>query len=139
MRNGWIAIATLLLASCIPPGRSDLPRPSPSTARPMPTQSDPVTRQCFADLRDDKVRFAVLPDRRFEGGCSALGSVQLLDIGTPVANLGAMTCPLARAFARWTRESVQPAARVWLGSTVNRIESFGTYSCRSVNGQPGGV
>ena len=52
-----------------------------------------------------------LPDRRFGDGCSALGAVQLLDIGTPVTNLGAMTCPLARQFARWVREAVQPAAQ----------------------------
>jgi hypothetical protein len=79
----------------------------------------------------------VLPDRTFPGGCSALGAVQLLEIGTPVTNLGAMTCPLARTFARWAREAVQPAATQWLKSRVVRIESFGTYSCRPVNGQPG--
>ncbi len=73
----------------------------------------------------------------FGNGCSALGSVQLLDIGTPTTNLGAMTCPLARSFARWTRDAVQPAARQWLGTGVARIESFGTYSCRPLNGQEG--
>jgi hypothetical protein len=78
-----------------------------------------------------------LPDRTFDNGCSALGAVQLLDLGTPVTNLGAMTCPLAEAFEKWVREAVQPAARVWLGSRVARIESFGTYSCRPVNGQAG--
>ena len=54
----------------------------------------------------------------FDDGCTAIGAVQLLEIGTPVTNLGAMTCPLARAFARWTRDAVQPAARQWLGSQV---------------------
>lgn len=92
---------------------------------------------CLADLRREEVGFRALPDQRFEGGCSALGAVQLLDIGTPVTNLGAMTCPVARQFARWTREAVQPAASQWLGSPVRRIESFGTYSCRSVNSRPG--
>ena len=67
-----------------------------------------------------------------------MGSVQLLDIGTPVTNLGAMTCPLARAFTGWTRDAVQPAARAWLGTSVSRMESFGTYSCRPVNSQAGG-
>ena len=63
--------------------------------------------------------------------------MQLTEIGTPMTNLGAMSCPLARQFARWTREAVRPAARRFLGSEVRRIESFGTYSCRGVNGQPG--
>jgi hypothetical protein len=66
------------------------------------------------------------------------GAVQLTEIGTPVTNLGAMTCPLARAFARWTREAVQPAAQQWLDSPIVRIESYGTYACRPVNNQMGG-
>lgn len=79
----------------------------------------------------------MLPDRLFSGGCSAVGTVQLLELGTPVANLGPMTCPLAHSFARWVREAVQPAAGQWLKSKVARIESLGTYSCRPVNGQAG--
>jgi hypothetical protein len=96
-----------------------------------------ATQQCLADLRRDEVEFKLLPDRVFGGGCSATGAVQLLDIGMPVTNLGAMTCPLARSLARWAREAVQPAAEQWMKSRVTRIESFGTYACRSVNNQPG--
>ena len=86
----------------------------------------------------DHVLFRPLPDRTFDNGCSALGAVQLIEIGTPVTNLGAMTCPLADRFSGWVRDSVQSAARAWLGSQVVRIESFGTYSCRNVNSQIGG-
>ena len=35
------------------------------------------------------------------------------------------------------RESVQPAAQARLGSPVRRGETFGTYACRTRNGQPG--
>lgn len=131
----WGIAATLLLAACAPSGKR---RPEPS-AQPQARfeRPDAATRQCHADLGREGVRFKALPDRRFANGCTALGSVQLLDIGTPVANLGAMTCPVARQLARWTREAVQPAARVWLDSPVARIESFGTYSCRSVNSRQG--
>lgn len=94
--------------------------------------------QCHADLRQERVKFRILPDRSFAGACSALGAVQLTEIGTPTTNLGAMTCPLARTYARWIRESVQSAASQWLGARVIRIESFGTYACRSVNNQVGG-
>lgn len=135
MRRGW-ALAFLIVAGCIP--RSEpRPQPRPAPAEPQrPSISDSGTRQCLADLVREEVRFEVLPDRRFPGGCSALGAVQLTDIGTPVTNLGAMTCPLARQLARWTREAVQPAASRFLGSPVRRIETFGTYSCRGVNGDP---
>lgn len=106
-------------------------------ARPAAQGPARETLQCMADLAREGVRSRALEDRRFAGGCSAVGAVQLLDMGTPVANLGAMTCPLARQFARWTREAVQPAADALLGSRVARIESFGTYSCRPVNSRPG--
>lgn len=132
MRKGAIITATLLLGACIPTPKGPVERPS------LPARPDASTAQCHADLARDRVAFKALPDRDFGGGCTALGSVQLLDIGTPVTNLGAMTCPLARDFARWAREAVQPAARSRLGVPVARIESFGTYSCRPVNGMAGG-
>lgn len=133
MRVWGIFAAMLALAGCIPSGEH-----KPPPARP-PAAGEPTkaTLLCYADLRARGVRFRPLADRYFDGGCSALGAVQLLDIGTPVANLGAMTCPLAAAFSRWVRDAVQPAAKAWLDSPVVKIESFGTYSCRPVNGQAG--
>lgn len=136
MRWGYLLVL-IALAGCIP----KVERPSTPTVRSPATviQREPARGilQCHADLRREGVGFKILPDRVFAGDCSALGSVQLTEIGTPVTNLGAMTCPLARQFTRWTREAVQPAAQRWLGSRVVRIESFGTYSCRPVNGQSG--
>jgi hypothetical protein len=130
--RGRIAIACLLLASCIP--KSEPPK-RPGAA--SPAQASQAVQQCHADLRREEVEFKILSDRTFDGGCSAIGAVQLLDIGVPVTNLGAMTCPLARSLGRWAREAVQPAAEQWMKSRVTRIESFGTYACRSVNSQPG--
>lgn len=139
MRWGILLAVLLALPSCIP--RSDR-RPPEAPARAPVRQSeapptDRETLQCHVALAREGVGFRVLPDRTFGGGCSALGSVQLTEIGTPVTNLGAMRCPLARAFAAWVREVVQPEAARRLGSPVRRIESFGTYACRSVNSQAG--
>lgn len=109
-------------------------RPVP-VAKPAPVLAQSVeTKQCMADLGQAAVRYTPLPDQRFDGGCSVLGSVKLLDIGTPVTNLGAMTCPLARTFAAWARHGVNPAARFHLGSDVVKIETMGTYSCRNIAG-----
>jgi hypothetical protein len=120
----------LLLTSCIPQVDAPHRASAPERASSQPTEA---TLQCHADLKREEIGFRALPDRDFPGGCSAHGAVQLLDIGTPTTNLSAMTCPLARAFARWTREAVQPAASQWLGSSITKIETFGTYACRPVN------
>ena len=137
MRRG-LCLFLLLLASCIPKVDPPATPPRAPEAKVETERPDKATLMCHADLRRDAVEFKVLPNRTFGGGCSALGAVQLLEIGTAVTNLGAMTCPLAREFSRWTREAVQPAAERWLGSKVVRVESMGTYSCRPVNGVAGG-
>jgi hypothetical protein len=134
--RGLIILAALALGACIP--RSAGPPPDgvpPASAQPP--EGTQATLQCHVDLARDRVQFRALPDRRFDGGCSAIGAVQLTDIGTPTTNLGAMTCPVARQYARWVREAVQPAANQAFGTGIVRIETFGTYSCRTVNSRPG--
>jgi len=136
MRRLTVFLAMLALAGCIPRGveRREPPRArTPERAE----RNSPEILQCHIDLARERIGFRALPDQRFAGGCSALGAVQLLDIGTPVTNLRAMTCPLARHFARWAREAVQTAADQWLDTNVVRIETFGTYGCRTVNSQAG--
>jgi hypothetical protein len=125
MRWGIVVLIMLALAACIPRGgqRREPPR---ATTPARAERNSPETLQCHIDLAREGIGFRALPDQRFAGGCSALGAVQLLNIGTPVTNLKAMTCPLARAFARWGREAVQPAADQWLGARIVRIETFGT-------------
>jgi hypothetical protein len=136
MRRLPIVFLILTLAGCIPHGEA--PREPPRAEAPLHAGHDQASPlQCHIDLAREGVRFRALPDQVFGGGCSALNSVQLLDMGTPVTNLRAMTCPLARQFARWSREAVQTAADQWLRSRVVRIESMGSYSCRGLNGQPG--
>jgi hypothetical protein len=131
---------TLLVASCIPRARERGAPPEPprrSVASGAEAPADRDTLQCHGALASERVGFRILPDRTFGGGCTAIGAVQLTEIGTPVTNLGAMRCPLARAFAAWVRESVQPEAERSFAIAVRRIESFGTYACRPVNGQAG--
>ena len=99
-----------------------------------PSQPALETRQCFAKLQSQAVSFTPLPDRKFGGGCNAINSVKLLDIGVPAAGLGAMTCNLAANFAAWARYGVQPAARGVFGAEIEKSETFGTYNCRPIAG-----
>jgi hypothetical protein len=130
--------ALVALAGCVGGER----KPVRSVARAAPAGPLPESaafRKCAADLRAAGVRFEILPDQERGGGCRIVDAVRLLDIGTPTANLGAMTCPLAATFSAWTRYAVRPAARLHLGSEVVKIETFGTYACRDMRGAGGTI
>ena len=135
LRGAALAVTmAMMLSACggdlVPRGRVERAS-KPVRAAVVPTME---ARQCFAKLQSQDVAFTPLPDRTFGGGCSALNSVKLLDIGVPATNLGAMTCNLAANFAAWARYGVQPAARSILGAEIVRIETFGTYNCRPIAG-----
>lgn len=121
----------LLLSACA--GSRESRRPS----RPPRAESAAELRQCLADLGRAGARYTLLRDRRFAGGCSAVGAVQLNSIGIPIAGLTAIKCRTAERLTRWVNEAVQSAAQAWLDARVVRIESFGTYSCRPVNNRSG--
>lgn len=126
-------VAMLALAAC---GRAERPTAPTQRAR-VDLPSARETRQCFADLRALGVDFQPLPDKDFGGGCGLTGTVKLLDIGVPTANLGAVRCGAARAYAGWARNGVAPAAYQILGSELSRIVSMGSYACRNTVGTSG--
>lgn len=128
----------LLLASCVSGGERPVPaptRPRNSPAIPLDVPPSRETEACFADLTREQVRYSVIPDRDYGGGCQQVGAVQLINFGIPVTNLKGMRCGLARSFIAWVRNGVAPAAQEILGSELVRVESFGTYACRGVVGR----
>ena len=133
MRRATLLIP-LALSACI----SGPTYRQPAVQQPVRGVDPVALRQCLAKMDRIVARYALLPDRTFGGGCSALGSVQLRDIGTPVTNLGAMTCGLGYAFTVWVQSDLQVPAMGEFGSPVARVETMGTYSCRNVNGAAAG-
>lgn len=124
----WLfPVLFLIVAACGGGGRTPTPQPRP--------QMD--IRQCLSGLDRQGVRYRGLPDRYQGGGCRVVGTIQLLDIGLPVTNLTAVTCPVAAALTDWSR-TVRQLARERLNTDIVRIESFGSYACRPVNSQIGG-
>lgn len=111
-----------------------------STQRPQSSAGlgsfnpSPSAQQCFSRLQKANVRFSPLPNRNFSGGCSQIDSIKLLDVGADVTNLGPVRCELASKFAAWTEYAVKRAARLYLGSELERIETMGSYSCRTIAG-----
>lgn len=144
LRGAALAVlCATMLSACggdlVPRGRvAQASKPPQRQSRPPvsrpPAQPAMETRQCFAKLESQAVSFTPLPDRNFGGGCSAINSVKLTDIGVPTSGIGAMTCNLAANFAAWAKYGVQPAARLILGAEIEKIETFGTYNCRPIAG-----
>ncbi len=139
-RLGGAGALLLALSACVgAPERTPAKGAATSQQPAAPSRAStafaaPDARACLGALADSGVRFTPLPDQHFGGGCTALNAVRLSDIGTPVSNLGPMTCPLARAFTGWVQYAVLPAARQHLGQSVVRVETMGTYSCRNIYG-----
>ncbi len=123
------AVSLLVVAACSG-------GPPPPRERPAP-QRDESAAACFARLdRIQGLKYKRL-DPHSEGQCGYTDAVLLLDIGVPVSGLKAVSCPVAEALYRWVHDGVRPAARDHFGADVVRMQSFGTYACRTRNSQPG--
>lgn len=144
-RRGRLAgalAASLLLSACsgdlVPTGRhprTHAKKPGkPPSSPPRYGVNSPEFRICAGKLTSIGVRYTPLPDRDYGGGCTAYGALQLDEIVVPVTGLGPMTCPIAQNFAAWARYGVAPAARLFFGQELVRIDTFGTYNCRVIAG-----
>lgn len=89
---------------------------------------------CTMLLEESAVKFTPIPDEEFDDNCRFRNVVNLEQSFTPYSAPVRITCPGAAALYLWERDIVQPAAMAWFGMGVERIEHYGTYSCRRVNG-----
>ncbi len=128
---------TLALAACVGAPEAPQRRPSRTSMDRIAPRLD--QRQCLASLSRSDATFTALPDQYYGAGCSTLGTVRLNYLRSDSAqlqlsNLGPVTCPLASTFTGWARFGVDRAARQILGSPLAKIETMGSYSCRTVAG-----
>ena len=129
---------TALLAGC--GGMvADQPSRQPLQRSTLAFSPRPEAGACLAALGRSNATFTPLPDQYFGAHCSALGAVRLVSLRSDsaslgVSNLGPVACPLAETFAGWARFGVDRAAQQILGSRLARIETMGSYSCRTVAG-----
>ncbi len=128
-------MASLAACGAIPEGRQNQPlRRSTQTLSPRPE-----ARACLANLGKTNASFTPLADQYFGAGCSTLNTVKLESLRSDnsrlgLTNLGPVKCQLAETFAAWARFGVDRAARQILGSPLARIETMGSYNCRTVSG-----
>ncbi|WP_421837144.1 extensin family protein [Novosphingobium sp.] len=127
----------VLLAGCVG-GPPPAPRPV-RTATTWNPRAAPDSRMCLANLSQKYANFTPLPDQYYGAGCSAVGAVRIASLRSDggmlqISNLGPVTCPLASTLSGWARFGVDRAARAILGSPLVRIETMGSYACRTVAG-----
>lgn len=139
MRGAFAILLACALGACgILPGNRQPDRPRPSASTTQPGLVRPNGAKCLAALGSTGARYSPLPDRFYAPGCQAVGSVRLDRLSGDnatsfgLANLGPVACPLAQAFAAWARYGVDRAARQMLGSPLVRIETMGSYACRTI-------
>jgi hypothetical protein len=115
---------------------SPAPRVASAPQSHIPRGDD---RVCMTELGASGARFTPVPDTYAAPGCNKLGTVQLSALagdGTyfGVSNIGPVQCATAKAFSDWARFGVDRAAREILGSRLARIDTMGSYACRSIAG-----
>jgi hypothetical protein len=143
-------IGALLLCAALLGGRVWLEEnPQHNPWAPLSLDDPPgwATQRKLASLRDDPaecravlersgVEFRAL-DPAGEGECRREDRTVLSDAplspGQPVT-----TCAVAAGVELWLQQGVQPAATEILGSPLQRMEHFGTYSCRRIAGSQAG-
>ncbi len=110
----------LLLAAC--GSRYAPPRPPPRLSPEI----------CLAQLDQFHVKY--VKESAPEGPCPVYDSVRVSSTGVALSRPALMSCDLALALEKFTREVVTPQAQARFHQGVAEIIHFGSYSCRGRSG-----
>jgi len=77
-----------------------------------------------------------IADSPLRKGCGWINSVSMSKAGDVRAGFDKISCEAAAALALWLEYDLQQAAQETLGQRVVAVQSFGTYSCRNIIGNP---
>jgi hypothetical protein len=142
------ALAASLLALASSRGRLAVPPEwSPWVALDVSAKPNLLTRYKLSRLSGDSelcarvlagtdMTYSVLPDKATGPQCGLFDAVTIERSASDVGQPFSLTCRAAVSFALWEKHAVAPAAERHLASPVQRIEHFGSYSCRNVYGRP---
>lgn len=99
-------------------------------------REDPAA--CLAALRQTTFRYAVVADGQTAPGCGFDNAIRVDRTLVAVSKPFTVSCSAAVSLAVWQRHALLPAAQELLGSPVNRLDHYGSYACRNVDGSDGG-
>jgi hypothetical protein len=94
---------------------------------------------CHQILATADLSYRRLPDRQTGRDCGIYDAVSIERTTALVSQPFSLTCRAAVSLAMWERHVVQPAAQKYFSSPVERLEHFGSYSCRNVYGRAEGT
>lgn len=107
------------------------PHFDPGLPEPMPESE----ADCRRDLERLRVSYRDVEPIDQGGACRIDHPVEIAAIGSVrVQPAATVTCAMARAFARWTRDELVPSARLRYLSGVRKIVQGSSYSCRNIRG-----
>lgn len=89
---------------------------------------------CAKVLRQPLVRASPIDDKPMSDGCGWTNALSVTETGGASIVAAPLSCPATAALTLWMLHEVQPAAQRLLGHKVTGIKTFGTYSCRGING-----
>ena len=92
------------------------------------------TAACISALRRAGVEVTPMPLRREPPGCERDGTVTISRLSRAELAAEEMNCVIVLRLYLLERHGIQPQARRHLGSEVDRILHFGSYSCRTIRG-----
>lgn len=137
-----VALGGAILLMRVAPGGDDLAAPIGlgTGSRIAGLSRDPAA--CRARLDQAGIAYRALPARDGGGHCGFSDGVAWGEGGARAIRYGPaappLACPLATALAVWEWDVVQPAAVRAFGTTVARIDHFGSYACRRIYGRAAG-
>ena len=131
---GWVAYDRFTPAEDNPFRPLDLSLPIGSTTASKLARLKADRTLCLRLLAEAGVDVTPLAIDIENPKCSLDGAVTLDRSTTPYSQTLSLSCPLAAALYVWEQQVVIPAAADVLGEAPERIETFGSYSCREVRG-----
>jgi len=136
-----IGAAFLFRQGLVPPALNPLPALDLSEAdawfvdwRLAALKHDP--QLCRRILAQPQISAEPIPDNPPKQGCGWTNSVRMSSAGGSRAAFDKATCEAAAALALWLTHDVQAIAQEVFGQRVASVQSFGSYACRNIIGNP---
>jgi hypothetical protein len=133
--------AALLRQGLVPPALNPLPALDLAQSeawfvdwRLAALKHDP--QLCRRILAQPQISAEPIPDNPPKQGCGWTNSVRMSSAGGVHAAFDKATCEAAAALALWLTHDVQAIAQEIFGQRVVAIQSFGSYACRNIIGNP---